>query len=82
MVVVAMTSNPQPVDYGLTITSADLVRGQLNRPGKVRVDRIYTLAQAIAIRTFGGVSEATLDRMRALLSALTAGHSRDGSNLR
>ena len=72
MVVVAMTSNPLPVEHSFTLTSADLVRGVLNRPGKVRVDRVYTLAQSPAVRTFGRVSEATLDRIRHLLSELTS----------
>ena len=36
MVVVAMAANPQPTEYGFTITSADLEQGVLNRPGKVR----------------------------------------------
>ena len=73
IVVVAMTSNPAVVDYSFTITSADLVRGTLNRPGKVRVDRIYTLAQAITIRTFGQVSRETVAHIRSLLADLTAG---------
>src|ERR1700686_3697758 len=47
VVVVAMTSNPQVTDYSFSIPSSDLVRGALNRPGKVRVDKIYPLSQAI-----------------------------------
>jgi mRNA interferase MazF len=70
MIVVAMTSNPQPLDYSFTITSADLVVGTLNRPGKVRGDRVYTLAQEIAVRTFGRVNSATLARIRSLLADL------------
>ena len=42
IVVVAMTSNPAAVDYSFTITSSNLEQGKLNRPGKVRVDEIYT----------------------------------------
>lgn len=57
IVVVAMTSNPAPVDYGFTITSSDLDSGALNRPGKVRVDKIYTLSQSIVVKAFGRVSE-------------------------
>jgi mRNA interferase MazF len=52
IVVVAMTSNPVEVDYSFTITSSDLVQGQLNRSGKVRVDKVYTLSQSIVIRKF------------------------------
>ncbi len=72
MVVVAMTSNPQPVDYSFTITSADLIQGTLNRPGKVRVDKIYTLAQSLVVKTFGRVNQATLDHIRKLLQELVS----------
>ena len=75
MVVVAMTSNPgAATEYGFTITSSDLVRGRLNRPGIVRVDRIYTLSQTLTTAVFGKVSAATLDRIRAVLQDLVATH--------
>lgn len=48
VVVVALTSNPVAGDYSFTITSSDLEQGKLNRPGNVRVDRIYTLSQSIS----------------------------------
>src|SRR5262245_61584929 len=53
MVVVAMTSTPAVGPYSLRITSSDLVQGKLNRPGTVRVDKIYTLDQSLVVRTFG-----------------------------
>ena len=71
IVVVAMTSNPDEVDYSFTITSSDLERGSLNRPGKVRVDKIYTLSQSIVVKTFGRVNPAALDRIRGILQDLT-----------
>ena len=72
VVVVAMTSNPEIADYSLTITSADLELGALNRPGKIRVDKIYTLSSAIVVKTFGRVNSATLERIRTLLQGLIA----------
>jgi mRNA interferase MazF len=72
VVVVAMTSNPAPVDYSFTITSSDLERGKLNRTSKVRVDKIYTLSQSIVVKTFGRVGSEVLDRIRNLLQELTA----------
>lgn len=72
VVVVAMTSNPETVDYGFTVTSSDLEKGSLNRPGKVRVDKIYTLSQTIIVKTFGRVNVATLARVRKTLQDLTA----------
>jgi mRNA interferase MazF len=53
MVVVAMTSYPTLGPYSFPITSADLVHGQLNRPGTVRIDKIYTLDQQLTRRIFG-----------------------------
>jgi hypothetical protein len=70
MVVVAMTSNLQPMDYSFTITSADLTQGTLNRPGKVRMDRVYTLAQTLAVKIFGRVNQTTLAHIHSLLQEL------------
>jgi mRNA interferase MazF len=39
---VAMTSNPKAEPYSFIIDSGDLLTGALNRPGRVRVDKIYT----------------------------------------
>jgi mRNA interferase MazF len=72
IIVVAMTSNPAETDYGFTITSPDLEKGALNHPGKVRVDKIYTLSQAIVVKTFGRVNEKTLERIRQALRDLTS----------
>jgi len=44
----------------------------LNHPGRVRVDKIYTLAQSIVVKTFGRVNEKTLERIRKELQALAA----------
>jgi mRNA interferase MazF len=72
MVVVAMTSNPIPVPYSFTITSGELVQGALNRPGTVRIDKVYTLEQTLAVKIFGRVDSATLDRIRAMIQELTS----------
>jgi mRNA interferase MazF len=71
IVVVAMTSNPIEVDYSITITSSDLEQGQLNRPSKVRVDKIYTLSQSIVVKKFGQVNAKTLNKIGDLLHNLT-----------
>lgn len=72
IVVVAMTSNPAKVDYSFTITSSDLEQGHLNRPSKVRVDKIYTLSQAIVVKTFGRVNSNVLDQIRKHVRTLIA----------
>ena len=71
-VCVAMTSNPNAEPYSFEITSADLVKGALNRPGRVRADKVYTLAQSIIVNWFGRVSPSVLDRIRQELTSLTS----------
>ena len=51
MVVVAMTSNPADVPHSFRIAPRDLESGKLNRPSKVRVDKIFALSQSIAAIT-------------------------------
>jgi len=70
IVVVAMTSNPAQTEYSFSINSSDLDSGTLNHPGQVRVDKIYTLSQAIVVRTFGRVNDETLQRIRDMLQDL------------
>lgn len=72
VVVVAMTSNPIPAPYSITVTSADLSRGALNRPGTVRVNKVYTLHQSLVARVFGQVNPRTVARIRTLLGKLIA----------
>lgn len=72
VVVVAMTSNPARVDYSFVITSSDLQQGQLNHPGTIRVDKLYTLSQSIVTKTFGRVTPQVLERIRSLLRELVA----------
>ncbi len=70
LIVVAMTSNPVEAEYSFTITSADLEKGKLNHPGKVRVDKIYTISKSIVVKTFGRVNEGVLARIRKELNLL------------
>jgi len=72
LVVIAMTSNPVEADYSFTITSSDLQEGKLNHPGKVRVDKIYTISKSIVVKTFGRVDENVLERIRKELQGLVA----------
>jgi mRNA interferase MazF len=72
LVVVAMTSTPDRGSYSFPIGSSDLEQGRLNRPGTVRVDKIYTLSQTLVVKVFGRINTATLDRIRVLLQKLSA----------
>jgi mRNA interferase MazF len=65
-----MTSQPVPAAYGFTISSADLSAGRLSRPGQVRADKVYTLAQSIIVHRVGRVRDHVLDRIRDLVRDL------------
>jgi mRNA interferase MazF len=67
MVVVAMTSNPVQSLWSFIISNDHVAEGRLNRPGTVRVDKIYTLAQTLAVARFGRVAVPVLDQIRAVL---------------
>jgi mRNA interferase MazF len=71
VVVVAMTSNPVKTPFSFQVTTSDLVAGSLNRPGTVRVDKIYTLAQSIIVKKFGKMSPRIVQRIRQILEAIT-----------
>lgn len=72
VIVVAMTSNPSVAPFSFRITSADLASGALNRPGTIRVDKIYALAQSIVVKRFAKTSPAVLARIRELLQELVS----------
>ena len=72
LVVVAMTSNPVEADYSFTVTSDGLEKGTLNHPGKIRVDKIYTISKSIMVKTFGRVNAKVMERIRSELQSLTA----------
>lgn len=72
ILVVAMTSNPAPVDFGFSLTNSELDSGRLNRPSKVRVDKIYSLSQSIVVATFGHVRLTVIDHIRQELARLLA----------
>ncbi len=72
LVVVAMTSNPVETEYSFTVTSDDLEKGTLNHPGKVRVDKIYTISMSIVVKTFGRVNGKVMERIRSELQSLIA----------
>ncbi|MBI5298627.1 MAG: type II toxin-antitoxin system PemK/MazF family toxin [Chloroflexi bacterium] len=72
LVVVAMTSNPIEAEYSFPVNSDDLEKGTLNHPGKVRVDKIYTISSSIVVKTFGRVNGKIMERIRSELQSLTA----------
>ena len=69
-VCVAMTSNLKDEPCSFVIDNSDLAAGALNRPGRVRADKIFTLAQGIIAVRFGRVNTATQDRIRQLIADL------------
>ncbi len=70
IVVVAMTSNPEATSFSFLIEQKDMAAGILNRPGKVRADKIFTLSQDIVLKVFGQVTRDVLVRIQQLWARL------------
>ncbi len=70
IVAMAITSHITPTDYGVLLESKDLETGALPRPSLIRVDKIYTLSQAIVVKVYGRVKPTVLARVRKLLRKL------------
>ena len=61
-VCLAVTSVPTEVD-AVPITDADLNSGALPKPSWVRLDKVFTLAEAMAVRRFGELSPWAMARV-------------------
>jgi mRNA interferase MazF len=72
-IVAAITSNIDDKAYSIKISSDDLSDGILLRTSCIRTDKLYTLSQSIAIRKFGAVKEAILNRVtESVIKAIDA----------
>lgn len=79
VIVVAMTSNPSVTSFSFRLTASDMIEGTLNRPGTVRIDKIYTLARSIIVRKFGKVSPDVVQHIRQVFDAVTSPNPPDPS---
>ncbi|TAN42578.1 MAG: type II toxin-antitoxin system PemK/MazF family toxin [Nitrospirae bacterium] len=71
IVVVALTSNIEPRDFSVSVTSDDLEVGILKVPSIIRVDKIYTLNKTIVVQVFGRVTHDILRKINEHLLVLT-----------
>lgn len=71
MLVVAMTSNPAATAHGFPLFTSDLEAGNLNRPGIVRPDKVFTLSRNLAVTVFGRVKLPVLERIRDAIQSVT-----------
>jgi len=70
IVVVALTSNVEPRDFTITLTSDNLEAGTLKVTSMIRADKIYTLNKSIVLKTFGKVKPNILSKIKASLLKL------------
>lgn len=64
IIVAAITSNITSKDYSVFITNSDLLERNLKVDSCIRVDKIYTLAQNIVIKKFGGVNDDVMNEVK------------------
>ena len=70
IVVVALTSNIEPRDFTIMLTSDELEEGTLKVTSIIRVDKIYTLNKSIVLKTFGKVKPDILSKIKDSLLKL------------
>ena len=83
IVVVALTSNAEPRDFTITLTSDDLEQGILKVTSMIRTDKIYTLNKSIIIKVSCKNAYPFKDKRIPLENYRTAQHSkldRNGCN--
>jgi mRNA interferase MazF len=56
-----VTSRPQPLEHGIPLAAADLVRGRLPAPSWIRTDRIVTLNASLVVKSIGKVAAGVVD---------------------
>jgi len=70
IVVVALTSNIEPRDFTISLTTDDLEEGILKVTSMIRADKIYTLNKSIVLKTFGRVKPVILAKIKDSLIKL------------
>jgi len=70
VMVAAITSNFASTAAGLIIDTPDMEIGALPHRSLVRADKIYTLSQALIVKTYGRLSQRALDDVLTLLDAV------------
>ena len=71
VVVVALTSNAEPKNFSVILTSDDLEDGNLKVTSMIRVDKNYTLNKSIVLKTFGRVKPDIISKIRESFLKLT-----------
>ena len=72
ILVAAITSNITDKDYTVNIAKSDLEIGDLKVVSCIRVDKIYSLSQAIVVNTFGKVKNQVILDVKDKLFQLTS----------
>jgi len=69
-VAVGVTSNPLMRPHSVGLTNDDMEEGELPKPIRVRVDKIFNLNREQARKRFGQVNEDCLSRIVASVSEM------------
>lgn len=71
-VVCGITTNIEDKEYGILINQNDLANGYLPEPSCIKVDKIFTLEQKLAIKKLGKVKKHIFEMVKKELEQLTA----------
>ena len=63
-IVCGITSNLEDKDCSILIEKKDFENGFLPKPSRVKIDKIFTLEQKLAVKKFGKVKIAVLNKVK------------------
>ena len=70
ILVVAVTSNLQPMPYSILLNPEDMAIGILKQTSIIRADKIYTLEQSLIVKRFGIVKSEILEKVIATIQQI------------
>jgi|CXWL01.1.fsa_nt_gi mRNA interferase MazF len=70
ILVTAITSNVSARKYAVPIDTAQLDEGEMRRASVIRADKIFSIDQAIVLRSFGRVNEDVFHKVQQAITIL------------
>ena len=67
IILCAITSNPQPTKYGISISNEDMERGFLKKPSKILPDALFTGEKNIITERKGKLSKEKFEKVIFIL---------------
>ena len=65
-----ITSNPKDNEYSMIINNENLIEGQIPKPSRIKIDKLFTLEKGIIVRKIARVKNNMLDKVKTIQLSL------------